>query len=78
MPRPGSTVSMCAHRTTVLPGAVAGSSAMTLPVFDPVCHMELSQRTLSPAAFSASARSVRSQVNSGSSRPKWPYAAVLA
>ena len=27
---------------------------MTLPVFDPVCHMELSQRTLSPAAFSAS------------------------
>ena len=30
------------------------------------------------AAISASARSVRSHVNSGSSRPKWPYAAVLA
>ena len=30
------------------------------------------------AAFRASARSVRSQVNSGSSRPKWPYAEVLA
>ena len=32
-----------------------------------------------PAAFlSASTRSVRSQVKSGSSRPKWPYAAVCA
>ena len=29
------------------------------------------------ACFSASARSVASHVNSGSSRPKWPYAAVL-
>ena len=29
------------------------------------------------ACFNASARSVASQVNSGSSRPKWPYAAVL-
>ena len=29
------------------------------------------------AAFSASALSVASQVNSGSSRPKWPYAAVF-
>lgn len=28
------------------------------------------------AAFRASTRSVRSQVKSGSSRPKWPYAAV--
>ncbi|MGX1245960.1 hypothetical protein RKD46_007064 [Streptomyces pseudovenezuelae] len=34
-------------------------------------------RTYRPAAFfSASTRSVFSQVNSGSSRPKWPYAAV--
>ncbi|GAA2517171.1 hypothetical protein GCM10010276_78110 [Streptomyces longisporus] len=33
----------------------------------------------SPAALrSASTRSVFSQVNSGSSRPKWPYAAVWA
>src|SRR6185436_9132270 len=33
---------------------------------------------LSPAAArSVSALSVASQVNSGSSRPKWPYAAVL-
>ncbi len=30
------------------------------------------------AAWSASTRSVRSQVKSGSSRPKWPYAAVRA
>ncbi|GHG09335.1 hypothetical protein GCM10018777_22200 [Streptomyces albogriseolus] len=38
-----------------------------------------SPRRYSPAAFfSASTRSVRSQVKSGSSRPKWPYAAVWA
>lgn len=30
------------------------------------------------AARRASTRSVRSQVKSGSSRPKWPYAAVWA
>jgi hypothetical protein len=30
------------------------------------------------AARSACALSVRSQVNSGSSRPKWPYAAVFS
>jgi len=30
------------------------------------------------AARRMAALSVRSQVNSGSSRPKWPYAAVLA
>lgn len=36
-------------------------------------------RTYSPAALrSASTRSVRSHVKSGSSRPKWPYAAVWA
>ncbi|TKR22046.1 hypothetical protein FA014_18560, partial [Cellulomonas hominis] len=29
------------------------------------------------AERSASTRSVRSQVNSGSARPKWPYAAVF-
>ena len=34
-------------------------------------------QTVYAACFSASARSVASQVNSGSSRPKWPYAAVL-
>lgn len=37
------------------------------------------RRTYRPAALrSASTRSVRSQVKSGSSRPKWPYAAVWA
>ena len=36
------------------------------------------QNVYSPAAaFNAAALSVRSQVNSGSSRPKWPYAADL-
>jgi len=36
-------------------------------------------RRQAPAAFfRASTRSVRSQVKSGSSRPKWPYAAVWA
>ena len=37
------------------------------------------RQAYSPAALrSASTRSVRSQVKSGSSRPKWPYAAVWA
>ena len=40
--------------------------------------VDLRQSARPAALRSASTRSVRSQVNSGSSRPKWPYAAVLA
>ena len=39
---------------------------------------ELAVRQTAAAALRASARSVRSQVNSGSSRPKWPYDDVSA
>ena len=57
-------------------GAAAKGRLKTPP---PVFRRPLPyQDVYSPAAaFNAAALSVRSQVNSGSSRPKWPYAADL-
>ncbi|GAA2765993.1 hypothetical protein GCM10010103_50340 [Streptomyces paradoxus] len=58
-------------------GRPRGHGKARLPEGSRASRHALEGGTYIPAALrSASTRSVRSQVKSGSSRPKWPYAAV--